>query len=907
MLRRFFIILMLAVVPVLVVTGYQLYIQYGQAVQILKDQARVAVKEVISAQSQHVRQTESLLTSLGQFSYLLTSGSQTCFEFLSKIHLTYPEYSYLGMADMDGNILCNSLSWEVENLPNAKSFAYFDAARDGAFSLGSYQWNELAGDYTFSMGAPVFYDREQVGVLFGHLSVDWWDEAVKTLSLTDEDVAIIVDHNRRVLVTKGLLPLTQGEIIYNFGITPEQFDQGGFVYTDVRGISRAYVVIPLIKGHPQTPYALLGLPTSSLFSSAVNQILTQSLLLASALLISFATLMAMFKRVLADPLRQLAIGDDSLQQTGDAPVEIKLIQQRLRANNQHIEAKDRALSFEQSRGRLVFDQAPFGILDWQADYSLKRYNAKMQELLNLIGDWDLADYCEQPIEMWPEALRQIFHPTLAALSDSPDSLNAVTKFHRDHSVTKFETPKGPVFFKWHCVMLPNEDVRLHSVISFVEDITASVVNQNRLEYEARVDETTALPNRRAVVDSLEQFNQADEAIHIGLISIDDLRYGLRSENFEQGEYLVGQIARTLSQYQSEQVVIGRWSDSVFILVMHNMGHDRASRLLLDVRKSLLIPFEYRQKQRRIGVSIGVCSYPEQAPTISKLIFRAELALQHAMTASKGDIERYSVSYETELVERQQIESDLRTAIREGQLSLLYQPIFDGNGTDVVSFEALLRWEHPKTGLVSPNKFIPIAEESLLINELGLWVLSSVTAQLGIWQREGVNVKHVAVNLSPKQFRDPELVWHVEHMCQLAEIDPACLTIEITEYVLIGQSDVCLQHINQLRELGVQVALDDFGTGYSSLSYLSRLNINYLKIDREFIQGIGETRNDKVIEFTIDLANSLDLPVVAEGVETAAQVAYLQSLGCEYLQGYLLSLPLTIEGVKELLGCPENAH
>jgi EAL domain-containing protein (putative c-di-GMP-specific phosphodiesterase class I) len=315
------------------------------------------------------------------------------------------------------------------------------------------------------------------------------------------------------------------------------------------------------------------------------------------------------------------------------------------------------------------------------------------------------------------------------------------------------------------------------------------------------------------------------------------------------------------------------------------------------------PISLRGHEIFVRASIGIALCGGAGDDADGLLRKADLAMYRSKTGGKARLTVYDQSMNAAALERLQLESDLHLAIERGELRLVYQPIVPLDGGGIAELEALLRWEHPRLGLVSPAQFIPIAEENGLIVPIGRWVIEQACRQLTSWQLEyGCRApRTISVNLSVKQLNDAALVGEVEQILRTSGLDPRCLKVEITESTLMADVATTAVKLRELKALGVKLAIDDFGTGYSSLSYLKQLPLDTLKIDRSFVHGLGTDPQDTVIVRTvIALAKSLGLAVTGEGIETVGQLAQLQSLGCDRGQGYHFSKPLTATALAELL-------
>ncbi|MEY3445736.1 MAG: hypothetical protein RIR45_491 [Pseudomonadota bacterium] len=313
------------------------------------------------------------------------------------------------------------------------------------------------------------------------------------------------------------------------------------------------------------------------------------------------------------------------------------------------------------------------------------------------------------------------------------------------------------------------------------------------------------------------------------------------------------------------------------------------------------PFQINGAECFIGASIGVVMFPADGATAEQLLKHADIAMYRAKTAGRGRFVFFEDSMHVEQRERAVMERELHLAIERNQLSVHYQPRIALNDGRFLGAEALLRWHHPELGWVSPARFIPLAEDIGLVDEIGPWVLRHVCAQLALWQGAGYAVGSVSVNVSGRQFKSGNLFAQAQHAIESTGLEPHTLELEVTEGVLIDDVESVIDVLGRLKQIGVSVALDDFGTGYSSMTYLRRLPIDVLKIDQSFVRDLVEDEGARsIVQAIIAMAHALQHKVVAEGVETLAQADLLRAWGCDQAQGYYFSRPVPAAALEALM-------
>jgi len=413
----------------------------------------------------------------------------------------------------------------------------------------------------------------------------------------------------------------------------------------------------------------------------------------------------------------------------------------------------------------------------------------------------------------------------------------------------------------------------------------------RLLYQANFDSLTGLYNRHGLNERISAI-PVDSSIAVFFVDLD--RFKLVNDNFghKTGDALLQVIATRLKEFAQDGIV-GRLGGDEFVLVMFDAKCAEAVQRQAHVlMKNVTQPCVIGPQQFLMTCSVGIAMHPCTPSSGLTLIERADIAMYNAKENGRNSFRFYCESMTAENHARLQLEADLRLALERDELVLHYQPKFCVDSGLVIGAEALVRWMHPVRGLIPPAHFIHLAEETGLIVPLGAYVLRAACIQNAIWRRTGTLSLCIAVNVSAIQFLGPDFVTDVANVLKETGLPPDSLEIEVTESMIMDDVDQAIVILNGLRDLGVTLSIDDFGTGYSSLAYLKRFPINILKIDQSFVRGIQEDKDDRIIiESIIGLAHNLNLQVVAEGVETAAQLDYLKRQGCDAVQGYYFSRPV----------------
>ncbi len=446
------------------------------------------------------------------------------------------------------------------------------------------------------------------------------------------------------------------------------------------------------------------------------------------------------------------------------------------------------------------------------------------------------------------------------------------------------------------------------------DISELKNAQNQVQHLAYHDTLTNLPNRALLMDRLSQ--------QIALLQRHNLRGALLFMDLDHFKHINDSLghpvgdsvlkivtARLEASVRMEDTVARLGGDEFVVLISGLEGSrqevtDQVMELSDMLRALLAQPMFLDNQRLQITPSIGIALIPDHGSTSADLLKRADIALYRAKDSGRNTTQLFHDSMQKAASERLRLENDLRLALTRGEFSLCYQPQVDARGNRIIGAEALLRWEHPETGNLPPGQFIQVLEESGMILEVGTWILEEACRAAGKLLREGlISAQHfsLCVNISPRQFRQNDFVERVARNLQLNDLPSHLLKLEITEGIVIQNLDDTIAKMHRLKELGVTFAMDDFGTGYSSLTYLKRLPVDALKIDQSFIRDATTDPNDaEIIRAIVAMAQSLNLMVIAEGVETAQQLEFLQQIGCHFYQGYLFSEPQELKVFEALL-------
>jgi len=417
---------------------------------------------------------------------------------------------------------------------------------------------------------------------------------------------------------------------------------------------------------------------------------------------------------------------------------------------------------------------------------------------------------------------------------------------------------------------------------------------------------TNLPNRTLFNDRLAlvlaHAHRSQEKLAVMFFDVDRFNTINETLGHATGDQLLQGVAQRLTSCLRESDTVARMGGDEFMLLLPGItqGED-AGRIAQKILEALKPSFNFHGHELYITASLGIALFPEDGEDTQALLKNANTALHRAKEQGRNNYQFYTPAMNATALERLALENSLRGALERGEFMIYYQPQVDLHTGQIVGMEALVRWQHPELGLISPMNFIPLAEETDLIVPLSEWVLRSACAQNKAWQTAGFPPLRVTVNLSARHFRHKDLVRTVDRLLRETGLDPNYLELELTESIVMENAETTVTTLRQLKEMGVHLSIDDFGTGYSSLSYLKRFPIDTLKIDQSFVQNVPADSDDAAITTAIiAMARNLKLKVIAEGVETKEQLCFLRSYQCDEVQGYLFSRPVSAGTFAQML-------
>lgn len=560
-----------------------------------------------------------------------------------------------------------------------------------------------------------------------------------------------------------------------------------------------------------------------------------------------------------------------------------------------------ALRESEERYAIAVQGAKDGLWDWNLKTNQVYFSPRWKSMLG----WEETEISHH-LDEWFSRIHPDDFETVKALlvahleGTTPDFEGEYRMLHRDGSY-RWMLCRGLAVYA--------NSGKVARIAGSLTDITSRKRTEKQLLHDALHDALTDLPNRALFMDRLERSlerHKRNPNYLFAVLFLDLDRFKLVNDSLGHvvGNHLLVEISRRLQACIRAEDTVARLGGDEFVILLEVLDcPSDATRVAERIQQTLAQPFNLNGHEMFVTVSIGIALTATEYEQPEEMLRDADTAMYRAKALGKSRYEVFDTSMHTHAVTLLQLETDLRYAIERQEFELHYQPIVALKTDRLSGFEALVRWRHPQRGLVNPGAFIPIAEETGLINPIGWWVLQEACQQMQQWQQQFSLQPplSISVNLSGKQLAQPDAVTRVEQILQITGLNPATLKLEITESSIMENAESTIARLQQLKALGIQLSIDDFGTGYSSLSYLYRFPIDTLKIDRSFINTMDvELEKLELVRTIATLAWNLNMDVVAEGVENDSQLTYLKSLGCEYAQGYLFSRPVDRQATEQLI-------
>ncbi len=560
----------------------------------------------------------------------------------------------------------------------------------------------------------------------------------------------------------------------------------------------------------------------------------------------------------------------------------------------------------------------------QLNLSLFKEHEKASAILKAIEESVIVTNQQGEIEYMNPAAEKMFAYTLAEVKLSPFSkLYEITEQDEQTVVgsdtiidedkeTKVEVQliknrhDEEYAVRFSSQLVYAESGLLDGTVYALSDLTEINDISKKNAFTAAHDLLTGLPNRSLLQGLMEQAIKNATRENVGFavlfIDLDGFKKINDAMGHTGGDFLLQEVANRLSNWARESDTISRWGGDEFIIMLDKMGStSNVSHVVEKIKYSLSQPYTLNNQEVFVTPSIGISFFPDDGKNVNVLLDKADAAMYNVKESGRNNFCFYSQSLETEAKERLLLETELRQALKNDEFEVYFQPQISLSSSRIAGMEALIRWKHTKKGLLNPDQFISLAEESGLIIPMGQWIVKSVCRQLKIWKDNGLPLIKVAINISARQFSQKDLVNMIIQEIELYGIAGSFLQLEITESMIIQDINLVVEVMDELKSVGISIAIDDFGTGYSSFEYLKKLPIDKLKIDKSFIANVTNNQDDaSIVQAVIAMAHNMNMEVIAEGVETEEQMKFLLKNKCDYAQGYLFSKPLSVEKVEKFI-------
>jgi len=587
-------------------------------------------------------------------------------------------------------------------------------------------------------------------------------------------------------------------------------------------------------------------------------------------------------------------------------LEHSLIPQALRTT---IERKklEQAFYIEHERARITLESIGDGVLSTDADANITYLNPEAERMTG----WSRADAIGKTIE---EVFQLVDNETDEPMTNPVRQVMAAKKtmgLHENSFLLRVDGYKMAVEDSV-APILDTNDIVTGAVITF-RDVTKTRAMEQKMAHLAQHDYLTGLPNRMLLNDRLNQAityaKRHNTELAVLFCDLDNFKYINDSLGHLIGDKLLQSVAQRLTRQVRESDTVCRQGGDEFVILLLEEAHAENATITAEkILLSLCQPYLIGEHELHVTTSIGISLYPGDGSDAETLIRNADTALYHAKAKGRDNYQFFKEDMNAKAVERQSLEVDLRRAIKQGEFILHYQPKVNLISGEIAGVEVLVRWNHPTRGMLLPGVFITIAEDCGLIVPLGKWVLEDACRQAKAWVDQGYIPMPVAINISALEFRNVHFAEHVKKILDQTGLQPHCLELELTESVLMKDVQTSESILRKLKEIGVRIAIDDFGTGYSSLNYLNQFPIDVLKIDQSFVRDISSgSGNGIIVNAVINMGTSLKQKVVAEGIETDEQLAFLSAHDCHEGQGYLLSEPLSAADLEKVFAKGDFLH
>ena len=808
---------------------------------------------------------------------------------------------------------------------------YFKSAMAGKETISSLIKDKVDGQYVIIAASPIWSDdgKEVLGVMAAIIDMGNTSDGIRRLVDPDIGNAYLIDSEGTIIFhSDKLLNATVPKYIeiqrfftYNM-LLPQS---GSEVFQTIDG--KKFI---LYKRIPNTTWNLIiEQDVHVLMNSAYRALYV--ILILGIITLGIALLISMhFVRTITEPLTELttvmnatANGDlisrvhyQSKNEFGQLSQNFNSMLDELAGTYEEISAKNDELIAAEEELRINYEE--LSKVQYQVQVTQEKYNLALESARDIIWEWDLCDHSFFASEQWSTLtgttapspkIQEIVFENLLSDTDAKrmaQQIDELLHHNYEHLSIDFESVVSPTDIKWFQAKFSavfDATGKALKISGTLADITYQKLAEEQIRKLAFTDQLTGLPNRTScmmkLTEEIEQNAQNQEAIAILMLDIDNFKRVNDTLGHKAGDQLLMDVSKRL---EALNYPVYRFSGDEFVLCITDISDPSLISQYVDtVVSQFSTPFHLTGKVLNISVAIGISLFPNDGLTVEKLLQNADTAMFLAKASGKSKVEYFAEFMSEHILKKIEIEEILRRAVNDHLLVMYFQPQHEVQTRKLIGFEALMRVILEDGTIISPKDFIPVAEETGLIVELGEWALNHVFSKISEWQQNHYHFGHVSVNVSEIQLKKPGFASLAKQIAEEANIEPSFVELEITESILMEELDATIQTLSELREMGYQIALDDFGTGYSSFNYLRTIPLTCLKIDKSFIDNIESNKKaESLVRQIIEIAHDMDLKVVAEGVENQDQYNVLSITSCDFIQGYYFSKPLPLTIVENLL-------
>ena len=900
---RLILLLVIVALPGILVIYQHARAERESIIEQISQQARQYTHQIALRQRDIIHDVRNYLEQLSHQPAVQRPASQACSDFLASILKLDTTFINLGVPDANGELRCNALP--ISERINVADRKYIQTAiRQQRFSMSSLLYDRATHTTSVNFAYPVYSpdSHEVAGTAVAVVSLNWWSSQLATLELPPGSIAIITDMNDSVVAAYPPDEEVLGQSARQFGfqgMAPDFQDLTTERVTDNRNIQRLFAHARLYEPPNSKPVTIsIGLPIDAAIAQAqahfIDLLLLYGLVMVLlALIVTRGVTVSVLQPLarLTEATRQFEHGHINFRQTPNGVTELRALEQRfLNMATTRLQA-EQTIHQHHEELTAVFNSLPDLYFRVDNHGKILDYRGAPETELYLSP----SEFLQRSItNLMPDNIHQSFKQHLARHLQTGKITHWQYQLRIGQRLRSYEARLNRIQGTEHFAIV-------------IRDITQQKEADELIWHQAHFDSLTQLPNRSMLYDQLVKEVRRSKRKHRTLavlfIDLDHFKEVNDSLGHDLGDQLLIEAAQRLRTCLRKEDTLARQGGDEFTLLLPDLERlSSVENISQRILTSIAQPFQLGEQRAYVTASIGIALYPDDAQTPEELLRAADQAMYAAKANGKNCHHYFTAAMQQQAVRRVRILNDLHNALDAEQFLLHYQPVVDLEHGKVIKLEALIRWQHPQSGLISPGVFIPLAEETRLIHGIGHWVFQQALRDLPRIQKHfGAHIQ-ISFNVSPVQFSGPDnpLSFWSETLRQ-QNIDGSNLIVEITEGVMMESSEQIRQQLAELQRAGLQLALDDFGTGFSSLSYIHQYQIDFLKIDRSFVANLTpESDAYALCQAITVMAQKLGIRVIAEGIETQPQAALLRQIHCDFGQGFGFAKPMPLH---QLLALP----